>query len=162
MRRLIFALALLAALPSVASAAIIAGTASYYNDPNASGLYAAVPSWHFGDHRYSLKVCRQDQPSRCVTVTVRDFCQCYVGTSKERIIDLSPEAFKRLAPLSAGLVHVFVEEGQPDRGAPNQTPPPTDATAPAAPAVFGSAQIALFLIGAMAVMWLLLGRRDDG
>jgi hypothetical protein len=35
-----------------------------------------------------------------VTVTVRDFCQCYVGTAQERAIDLSRDAFRRLAPIA--------------------------------------------------------------
>ena len=79
------------------------GRASWYDD--GPGLYAAVNSYRWGDPRYSVRVCAG---SRCVTVTVRDFCQCYVGTSRERVIDLSPDAFRRLAPLSAGLVKVTV------------------------------------------------------
>ena len=47
--------------------------------------------------------------SRCVTVTLSDFCSCYAGTDSERLIDLSPDAFSRLAPLSRGLVRVTVE-----------------------------------------------------
>jgi hypothetical protein len=79
------------------------GTASYYDD--GPGLYAAVHSYKWGDPRYPVRVCYE---SRCVTVTVRDYCQCYVGTSDERIIDLSPQAFARLAPLGLGLIKVTV------------------------------------------------------
>lgn len=82
------------------------GRASWYND--GAGLYAAVHSWRWGDRRYRLTVCRADDLERCVIVTVRDYCQCYVGTSRERVIDLSPDAFSRLAPLSRGVIKVTV------------------------------------------------------
>ena len=85
------------------------GTASWYDD--GSGLYAAVPSYRFGDPTYPLNVCAG---TRCVQVTVRDHCQCHVGTSRERIIDLSRDAFSRLAPLSRGLVRVTLSEPVPN------------------------------------------------
>jgi len=100
------------------------GIASYYDD--GPGLYAAVPSYTFGDRRYPLTVCLRDDPSRCVTVTVRDHCNCYVGTPDERLIDLSPAAFAQLAPLSKGLIYVSTS-----RSAVTLTPPPTD-TSPVA------------------------------
>ena len=75
------------------------GVASWFDD--GPGLYAAVPSWHFGDRRYHVRVTAGD---RSVIVTVRDFCGCPGG----RVIDRSPEAFARLAPLSRGLVRVTV------------------------------------------------------
>ena len=77
------------------------GTASWYDV--GPGLYAAVPSYRFGDQTYPLNVCAGE---RCVQVTVRDHCSCFVGTSRERVIDLSADAFRRLAPLSRGLVRV--------------------------------------------------------
>jgi rare lipoprotein A (peptidoglycan hydrolase) len=84
--------------------AIESGVASWYDDgPN---LYAAVPDWSFGDEPYQVRVCRS---GRCVTVTVRDHCGC----PGNRIIDLSPEAFARLAPLSVGLVVGTVEGSGP-------------------------------------------------
>jgi rare lipoprotein A (peptidoglycan hydrolase) len=46
--------------------------------------------------------------SRSVRVRLSDWCQCYFRTSRERVIDLSPAAFERLAPLSKGLVKVSV------------------------------------------------------
>ncbi|HET9613277.1 MAG TPA: RlpA-like double-psi beta-barrel domain-containing protein [Candidatus Limnocylindrales bacterium] len=102
-------------------AAVVGGTASYYDD--GPGLYAAVPSYSFGDPRYDLKVCRQDT-NACVTVTVRDHCNCYVGTDHARAIDLSPEAFSQLAPLSRGLIPVYFQTAAPDEV--TLTPPPTD------------------------------------
>jgi hypothetical protein len=92
--------------------AIASGLASWYDD--GPGLYAAVPSWRFGDRPYQVTV---SAGGRSVVVTVRDFCGC----PGARIIDLSPEAFAELAPLSRGLVVVTVEEGRP-----GATPPATD------------------------------------
>lgn len=99
------------------------GVASWYDD--GPGLYAAVHSYEWGDPRYKLEVCRADNLEVCVTVTVRDHCQCYVGERRERAIDLSPSAFKRLAPLSAGLVRVVLR--QPG-DKPSPTLPPTDSS----------------------------------
>jgi rare lipoprotein A (peptidoglycan hydrolase) len=42
-------------------------------------------------------------------VRLTDWCQCYRGERRERIIDLSDDAFARLAPLSTGVVRVTVE-----------------------------------------------------
>lgn len=92
-------------------AALSGGLASWYDD--GPGLYAAVPSWRFGDRPYRVRVVAGD---RSVVVTVRDFCGC----PGARIIDLSPAAFRELAPLSAGLVAVMVDDLRP-----GLTPPPT-------------------------------------
>jgi len=80
------------------------GRASWYDD--GPGLYAAVNSFRWGDTPYRVRVTAGD---RSVVVIVRDFCGCYTGTARERIIDLSPAAFQALAPLSRGLVHVTVD-----------------------------------------------------
>ncbi len=86
--------------------ALESGLASWYRDPRKTGNYAAVPGWHFGDRPYAVTVCHG---SRCVTVTVSDACGC----PGDRIIDLAPSAFVRLAPLSRGIVSVTVESGGP-------------------------------------------------
>lgn len=85
------------------------GLASWYADKlkPQGALYAAVPGFVWGDEPYPLKVCTVEA---CVTVTVGDSCACYVGTPDERVIDLSPAAFARLAPLSVGLIPVEVRE----------------------------------------------------
>lgn len=85
------------------------GIASWYTDKlrPQGALYAAVPSFRWGDEPYPVEVCTAEA---CVTVTVADFCQCYVGTPDERVIDLSWAAFSRLAPLSVGLIPVEVRE----------------------------------------------------
>ncbi len=74
------------------------GIASWYP---ASGMIAAVHSWHWGDTPYRLTICA----TRCIVVTVQDFCAGCVGP---RLVDLSDDAFRLLAPLSQGIVHVEV------------------------------------------------------
>jgi Lytic transglycolase len=90
--------------PAGEISAIEAGDATWYDD--GPGLYAAVPSWRFGDRPYDVRVCLQSDHRTCVDVEVRDFCGC----PGDRIIDLSPRAFARLAPLWAGVVPVTVED----------------------------------------------------
>lgn len=79
--------------------------------------YAAVGSFSFYDEPYKVEVCRQGT-TRCVIVVVRDYC---LGASKalkdgkpwtrnKRVIDLSPAAFMKLAPLTKGIIYVTVRE----------------------------------------------------
>jgi rare lipoprotein A (peptidoglycan hydrolase) len=87
------------------------GAATWYCKPGVSachhaypgGLYAAAGSelrigkWR-GRH---VQVCGN---GNCVNVTLIDWCAC----GGNHIIDLYSDAFRRLAPLSAGAVHVTV------------------------------------------------------
>ena len=98
--------------------ALQGGEASWYAD--GGGLYGAVNSYRWGDPTYPAKVCRMDDPERCVTVTVRDHM-----ANPTRAIDLSPAAFSRLAPLSRGVVQVTVTTGRTP--AARATLPATDA-----------------------------------
>lgn len=101
------------AAPSPETAASLSGTASWYA---ADGLIAAAgPGLRQGDWRGSRVTVSAN--GRTVTVTLSDWCQCY-GT---RLIDLSDDAFSRLAPLSRGLVRVQVTTDSPAA-----TLPPTD------------------------------------
>lgn len=68
-----------------------AGKASWYDD--GPGRYAAVHSYTWGDPRYLVEVCRQDDPAVCVIVTVRDHME-----SVDKAIDLGPDAFVALWP----------------------------------------------------------------
>lgn len=86
----------------------LAGIASWYG---ASGMIAAAgpvlrralgPSWR----GQRVRVCVS---GRCIRVVLADWCQCYKGTRRERLLDLSDDAFRRLAALSRGLVRVQVE-----------------------------------------------------
>jgi rare lipoprotein A (peptidoglycan hydrolase) len=85
-----------------------------------------VPSFQYGDRPYYVRVCRTDA-DRCTTVKVVSSCDCGIG-----IIDLSPAAFKDLAPLSVGRVPVTVTrvaptvEVQAAPAKPGVPLPPTD------------------------------------
>jgi hypothetical protein len=59
-----------------------------------------------------------------VAVTVRGYCACGDRAGKATVIDLSPAAFRRLAPLSAGVIAVTLEYGG------SIVLPPTDTEAP--------------------------------
>lgn len=87
---------LLSVLLASQISAVQTGQATYYDD--GPGLYAAVPSYSWGDPKYDVRVCLLRNSSRCVTVTVRDHCACLVGKPDERLIDLSPAAFRKLEP----------------------------------------------------------------
>jgi len=56
-----------------------------------------------------VQVCTSDA---CVRVTLSDWCQCYKGEKRERIIDLDTGSFAALAPTSAGLVRVTIRREQ--------------------------------------------------
>ena len=75
------------------------GVVSWYP---ARGMIAAVHSWHWGDTPYRLTICA----TRCIVVTVQDYCAGCVGP---RLADLSDDAFRQLAPLSQGIVEVEVK-----------------------------------------------------
>lgn len=85
---------------------LISGVATWYQDGD--GFYGSVPSWSFGDAPYKATVCHE---GACVVVTVRGYCACGDRAGKATLIDLSPEAFERLAPLSAGVIDVTLEVG---------------------------------------------------
>ena len=91
----------------IPSGAPIRGRASWYP---ASGRIAAAgpalrralgPGWRGS-------VVMVSAGGRSVVVRLTDWCQCYRGTDRERLVDLGSEAFAELAPLSAGLVRVRI------------------------------------------------------
>lgn len=69
------------------------------------GLTCALRRRDFGK-RY--RVCLQTNPTRCVVVTHTDYGPGRGPTAKGVVIDLTPAAFERLAPLAHGLVAVTV------------------------------------------------------
>jgi hypothetical protein len=80
----------------------VRGTATWYADPRKSGLYAAAgPPLRIGDWRGRLVTVSAGGVS--FRVVLSDWCAC-----RDRVIDLSPGAFARLAPLSRGVVIVTV------------------------------------------------------
>lgn len=94
------------------------GFASWYDD--GAGYYGAVRSWSWGDDPYAVQVCLADRPGTCTHVVIRDYCACGDRHGEATVIDLSPSAFRELAPLSRGIVRVTVSD-------PIDIPlPPTD------------------------------------
>lgn len=81
--------------------------AAWWGRPGA--LYAAHPDFRLGvTPPWRERVCTTLPPRRCVTVTVMDAgpSRYLQKPPRNRIIDLSPAAFARLAPLGSGLVRV--------------------------------------------------------
>jgi hypothetical protein len=92
-------------------AALVGGTATWCAPTpthcqswGGRALKAAVESFTYGDDPYLVRVCR-DGTNRCVTVTVVSYCACGIT-----LIDLSPYAFRQLAPLSRGRIRVTVDD----------------------------------------------------
>lgn len=83
-------------------------------------LLGAMPSFDFGDEPFTATVCYDGS---CVDVTVVSYCACGLRDGVPTVIDLSPAAFARLAPLSRGVIDVTVEI---DGDGPRMTLPPTD------------------------------------
>jgi len=52
-----------------------------------------------------VRVC---QGGDCVIVTLTDWCQCYRGEKRERVIDLDSRDFAALAPTGDGLTKVSI------------------------------------------------------
>ena len=84
------------------------GTASWFAAP--AGTAAAGPALRrlLGKDWRGQRV-RVTAGDRSVVVALTDWCQCYRGEDRERIIDLSRSAFAALADPSRGLVRVTVE-----------------------------------------------------
>ena len=101
------------------STAILTGYATWYDV--GPGLYAAAgpvlrdalgQAWR-GQH---VTVSSED---RSVTVRLSDTCACGERGGLPTLLDLSADAFRSLAPLSAGVIRVDIERGA------EVTPPPT-------------------------------------
>ena len=74
-------------------------------------LLAAVPS--FRGSPYTVQVCGfEGGRTNCVQVTVVSFCACGSRNGIPTVIDLSPAAFRSLAPLSRGRIRVTVDGGR--------------------------------------------------
>jgi hypothetical protein len=119
--------------PVVALSASRSGVATYcaptltrcqsWGEP---AMLGAVQSFRWGDDPYRVEVCL-DGTAPCATVTVVSYCACGPRNGVPTVIDLSPAAFRQLAPLSRGVIPVTVTGLARPRG----TLPPTDTEEPA-------------------------------
>jgi hypothetical protein len=90
----------------------ITGLASYY--PGTRGfigraevaLPGALGGQYTGGITETVTICAD----RCATLPVVDYCNCYWGTDRQRVADLTPEAWALVSdqPLSRGLITVTV------------------------------------------------------
>jgi Lytic transglycolase len=83
------------------------GWATWYRDPKRSGYYGAVNSFRWGDDQYIVQVCAPKYHA-CTHVRIVDFCACGDRHGIATVIDLSPAAFRELAPLGRGVIRVEV------------------------------------------------------
>lgn len=102
----------------------VGGVASWYDATRnhawytrgGNRMYAAVGTFRWGDTPYRIKVCRADDLTTCVIVTVTDYCErCHKDlkhkwTRRSRNMDLSPQAFRKLRGLHLGVVQVIITD----------------------------------------------------
>lgn len=91
---------------------VVTGTASNY--PGTAGFFdrpvVALPGALGGRYTGAVVAYVTVCADRCARLPVADWCQCYWGTSSERVVDLSHAAWAVISdtPLSAGLIPVRV------------------------------------------------------
>ena len=84
----------------------LSGTASWYRYHEGQAAAGPAlrqmlgPDWR----GMTVQVCA----ATCISVVLTDWCQCYRGTGRERLIDLDRRDFAALAAPSRGLVQVTV------------------------------------------------------
>jgi hypothetical protein len=106
------------------------GLASYYTAGSGVAMNFCTWTWRH-THGCGAVLITSAQTGRQVIAPVVDFCDCYTGTSKERIVDLQTRVLADLGlSRSAGIYSVTVE---PAQLAPKPDSKPAPKTAPQAP-----------------------------
>jgi rare lipoprotein A (peptidoglycan hydrolase) len=95
------------AITEVHPASTLAGTASWYDyRPGQGAAGPRLRSMLGKDWRgQTVRVCKGDT---CISVRLTDWCQCYKGERRERIIDLDVRSFAALDDPGAGLTKVTI------------------------------------------------------
>jgi hypothetical protein len=103
----IAAIVLAASMTLNPPAPVVEGTASWYNwHPREAAAGPRLRALLGRDWRgKTVKVCVSHH---CALVRLTDWCGCFKGTARERLIDLDDHVFAALAPLSRGLLRVRV------------------------------------------------------
>lgn len=98
-------------MPAALLLALVASWYAYHPGQAAAGPGLRHPGWR-GETVLVCKAPFRVLSFRCVVVRLTDWCQCFAGTPRERIIDLDRRDFARLADPSRGLVNVVVFHGE--------------------------------------------------
>lgn len=85
----------------------IRGTASWYGATGMIGAAGPELRRWLGKNWRGTRIT-VISGSRSVTIRLTDWCACGV---RHRLVDLSDDAFRRLAPLSQGVVKIVIPEG---------------------------------------------------
>ncbi len=85
-----------------------AGTAGFIGTPGVA-LPGPLGGRYTGEIRGYVTVCAD----RCVKLPTFDYCDCYWGSSDQRVVDLNYEAWALVSnkPLSEGLINVTLHFG---------------------------------------------------
>ena len=93
----------------------VTGKATWYDD--GPGLYAAagpvLREALGGDPAFRGERVTVTSGGRSVEVTLSDWCACGERGGVPTLLDLSADAFARLAPLGRGVINVEIELGEP-------------------------------------------------
>lgn len=92
---------------ALTGATSVSGIASWYAWHPAEAAAGPALRAYLGPH-WRGRVVRVCVDARCAAVRLTDWCQCYRGTDRERLIDLDRRTFAMFAWPSRGLIEVEI------------------------------------------------------